>query len=323
MKKKIKRLKLKISPTRKKLLIILIALFVVLITLVVTFGRYVYNMYQNYILESQGFYFNSSVMSMNGSNHSINNWDGVSSYPITIDVNNRKNSMLWTSSDISYDITVECSSNIICELNKESGIIRSETQIDSYTITITPVGNFSSNQKATVKTTAKSTYPYVKELSTTYTIGIETSNFSYKITDSVGSKYLILELTNSFTYYKVETAFGNYNVGDNISIDTYNSLTSFQKANCLSARVTLNYDPNHVLLDMTDQTYYNRISNSQQTTSINGYSYVNQFAFKMEASSSNKIIFYKTDTTKDYTYPNNNNSSIISVDEYTVEDINN
>lgn len=322
MKKKRKRLKLKISPTRKKLLIILIALFVILLTLVITFGRYVYNMYQNYILESQGFYFNSSVMSMNGSTHSINNWDGVSSYPLTIDVNNRKNSMLWTDSDISYDITVECSSNVICEVDKTEGIIRTETQVDSYTIIITPVGNFSSNDKATIKTKAKSTYPYVKELSTTYTVGIEKSNLSYKITDSVGSNYLVLELTNSFTYYKVETAFGNYQVGDNISIDAYNNLTTAQKANCLSAKVTINYDPNKILLDMTDQTYNNRIANSRKTININGYSYVNEFAFKMEASSSNKIVFYKVDTTKDYTYPSNN-PSIIDVDGYTVEDLEN
>ena len=322
MKKKKKRLKLKLklSSTRKKLLIILIALFVIFITLAITFGRYIYNMYQNYILESQGFYFNSSVMSMNGSNHSINNWDGVSSYPITIDVNNRKNSMLWTQSDISYDITVECSSNIICEVDKTSGIIRTETQVDSYTIVISPVGNFSSNQKAKVTTKAKSTYPYVKELVATYTIGIETSNFTYKITDSPGSNYLVLELTNSFTYYKVETAFGTYRVGDNLSIDAYNKLTTAQKANCISAKVTLKYDPKKILLDMTDQTYKNRLSNSAKTTNINGYAYVNEFAFKMEASSSNKIIFYKVDTTKDYSYPSNS-SSIITVDEYTVEDL--
>lgn len=305
---------------KQKLIAILIALFIVTLTLVTTFGRYAYNLYQNYILESQGFYFNSSVMSMNGSKHSINNWDGVNAYPISIDLNNKKNDLLWTKSDITYDITVECSSNIRCVLNKTEGVIYSDTQVDSYTITIYPVGNFTENQTAEVKTTAKSTYPYVKELSTTYNIGIETSNFSYKITDSVGSKYLILELTNAFTYYKVQTAFDNFKVGDNISIDEYNSLTTTQKANCLSARVTLKFNPNDLLLDMTDTTYKNRLSNSQTTTIMDSYQYVTGFQFKMDASSNNKIIFYKTDSSKNYTYPSNSNS-IIEVSTYTVDDI--
>lgn len=318
-KKKLKLKKINLN-SKQKLIAILVALFIVTLTLVTTFGRYAYNMYQNYILESQGFYFNSSVMSMNGSNHSINNWDGVNAYPLVIDLNNKKNDLLWTKSDITYEATVECSANIRCVLNKTEGIVRSSAQFDSYTITIYPVGNFTENQTAQVKTKAKSTYPYVKELSTTYNIGIETSNFSYKITDSVGSKYLVLELTNAFTYYKVETAFTGHNVGDNISVEEYNSLTSAQKANCISARVTLSFNPNDVLLDMTDSTYKNKLTNSETTTTINNYQYVTGFQFKMEASSNTKIIFYKTDSTKDYTYPSNS-SSIISVDEYTVDDI--
>lgn len=320
-KKKLKLKKIKLS-NKQKLIAILVALFIVTLTLVTTFGRYAYNMYRNYILESQGFYFNSSVMSMNGSKHSINNWDGVNGYPISIDLNNKKNDLLWTKSDITYEITVECSENIRCVLNKTEGIIRSEQKIDSYIITIYPVGNFTENQTAEVKTKAKSTYPYVKELSTTYNIGIETSNFSYKITDSVGAKHLVLELTNAFTYYKVETAFSGHSVGDNISIDEYNSLTAAQKANCTSARVTLNFNPNNVLLDMTDSTYKNRLSNTQTTTTLNNYRYVNGFQFKMEASSNTKIIFYKTDSSKDYTYPSNS-TPIITVNEYTVDDIRN
>lgn len=320
MKKKLKKIKLKFS-TKQKLLIALIALFVILFTIGVTFSRYIYNMYKNYILESQGFYFNSSVMSMNGSKHSINNWDGVNAYQITIDVNNKKNDLIWTSSDISYEINVKCSDNITCVLSKTEGIIRTDTQVDSYTITIYPVGNFTSNQTAEVTTTAKSTYPYTKELSTTYNIGIETSNFSYKIVDSVGSNYLTLELTNAFTYYKATTAFGDYSIGSNISIDDYKNLTDEEKENCLSARITLDFDPNEILLDMTDRTYNNRLENSQTTELIDNYNYVNGFQFKMDASSTTKIIFYKKDTTKDYSYPSNQ-ESIVGVNVFTVENMN-
>lgn len=319
MKNRIKRFIKKLS-NKQKLLISIIAVFVVFFSLIITFGRYVYNIYNNYVLESQGFYFNSAVMSMNGTKHSINNWDGVSAYPLTIDLNNKKNDLIWTKSDITYDIVVECTENIRCVLNETEGIIRSESKYSSYTIMIYPNGNFKPTDKGVVKTKATSTYPFVKELSTTFNIGVETSSFSYKITDSPGSKYLVLELTNSFTYYKVTSAFDTHSIGDNISIDEYNTLTAANKAKCLSAQITIKFDPNIVLLDMTDLTYSNRENNSQTTQVINSHNYVNGFTFKMEAASSSKIIFYKTDTTKDYTYPSNNNS-VIDVSDYTVEDI--
>ena len=318
--KKSKNKKRRKLNKKTKYIIILITIFVVLFTLIATFGRYVYNIYHNYILETKGFYFNSSVMSINDSKHSINNWDGVNGYPLTIDVNSKKNELLSTDVDISYDIAVECSENIRCVLNKTEGVITTSKKLDSYTITIYPMTNFTTNQTATVKTSATSTYPYVKTLSTTYTIGIETSSFSYKIIDSPYSKYLTIEFTNAFTYYKVVTAFGNHSVGDNISIDEYNGLTAAQKQNCTSAQVTIDYDPNLLLLDMTDKTYKNRVNNSETTQTISGSSYVNGFSFKMEASSNAKIIFYKTDSSKDYTYPGNT-PSIIDVDTYTVEDI--
>ena len=58
-----------------------------------TFGRYIKNILNSYILETKGFYFNSTILAVNGKNYSINNWDGVNSYPLTIDINNRKNSV--------------------------------------------------------------------------------------------------------------------------------------------------------------------------------------------------------------------------------------
>lgn len=313
-KKKVKRLKLN---KRGKLLLILIAIFIVLLTLVLTLGRYVYNMYRNYILESQGFYFNSTVMSMSESKHSINNWDGVSSYQITIEVNNRKNDLVHTKTDITYDIEVECSSNIRCSVSKNSGIIYSDTEVDSYVITFTPIGNFENNQTAEVKTKAISNYPYVKELSTVYNISVNTSKFSYVIKDAPNEKFLTLELTNSLTYYKVNKSFGSYNVGDNVSIDDYNQLTAEEKANCYSAIVTISFDPKLILLDMTDNTYLQNKS-SEKTEVLNDYNYVNGFSFPVDASSSLKIIFYKNDSTKDYSY-DGTNDSIIKVDVVTVE----
>ena len=47
---------------KKKRLIILSAVLLVLLTLGITFGRYIYQQGYNYILESQGFYFNSTMV---------------------------------------------------------------------------------------------------------------------------------------------------------------------------------------------------------------------------------------------------------------------
>lgn len=316
MKKKRKKIKL---TKKQRNLIILCSILLIITTIGITFGRYIYNFGRNYILESQGFYFNSYVLSMNGAHRSINNWDGVSAYPITITVNNQKNDLVYTKSDITYDIEVECSSNIRCVLSKETGIIRSETHVDTYRITVYPVGNFTRNQEAEVTTTARSNFPYVKELSATYHIGIQKSNFSYKITDTQGSDYLTLELTNALTYYKVTEAFNGHSVGDNISIDDYLLLSDENKKKCFSAKVHLSFDPSVILLDMTDRTYMYQGKPTQTLEILDGYNYVNSFDFYMDASSNTKINFYKRDTLQDYTYPGGTDSTI-KISVTTAED---
>ena len=58
-----------------------------------------------------------------------------------------------------------------------------------------------------------------------------------------------------------------------------------------------------IYLDMTNINYLHRIANSEKKEQIDGFDYVNEFTFKMDASSSEKIIFYKSDPEKNYTYP--------------------
>ena len=70
----------------------------------IAYAKYFLNIINNYILETKKFYFNSSVLTINNKHYQINNWDGVSSYPITVDLNNRKNTERYTTSDIDYTI---------------------------------------------------------------------------------------------------------------------------------------------------------------------------------------------------------------------------
>lgn len=297
----------------KRLSTIILIVAILLLLFGTTFARYVYNVIHNHILESNEFYFNSSVLSMDGSEFKINNWDGVNPYTLTIDVNNKKNTLKSTKSDISYDIEVSCPSSVTCTLNKTSGVIYEASGTDSYQITVTPKDTFHEGDEVVVETKATSTSPYVKELKGTYTVGIETLDFTYNIEDNVGDKFFTLNLTNTSTYYEVTKAFSGYQVGDHLTIEEYNALTDDQKENCFSAEVTLSFVPKDIYLDMTNRKYLDRDANSETLEVVNNHNYVSGFSFKMDASSSEKIIFYKKDPKEDYTYPITNENSVIDV----------
>ena len=298
----------------KKLSIAILVVLVILVILSVAFGRYIYNMINNYILETKGFYFNSSVLSVNTKNYNIRNWDGVNAYTLTIDLNNRKNSLITTKEDIEYDVEIVCSSNVSCSSSKNSSVIYTSSGEDSFIVTMTPEGNFTEADEAVVTIRAKSTSPYKKTLAAVYHIGIAKSNFSYEIEDAPGDIYMTLKMTNSLTYYKVDTAFGNYSEGDKIGLEEYDSLSATDKAKCTSAKVKLSFNPSDLILDMTNSSYIHRLSGSESTATIDGYQYVNGYSLKIPAASSEQVIFYKKDRTQDYTYPIVNPQSIVTLD---------
>jgi hypothetical protein len=222
-----------------------------------------------------------------------------------------KNSLVSTDADITYETYVECSSNATCTVSKQNSVIYKDDHNDSYIITVVPNHSIGENEEVTVYTRATATSPFSKSLDATYTLKTAKSNFSYEISDKTGSKYLELDLSNALTYYKVETAFGNYSVGQQLSLDEYAQLSNNDKNKCYSAIVTLSWNPNLIYLDMTANEYLNRTS--QTTQQINGYTYVNSFTYKLDAISSSKIIFYKPNISLDYTYPITNPTSIVTV----------
>ena len=295
----------KIQENRKLSFIVLVCLVIFLI-ISITFGRYVLNVVHNYIIESKGFYFNSTVLKLNGKSYSINNWDGVNSYTFTIDVNNRKNADIYTTSDITYDIYVVCPQGVTCTPSKEHSTIYKDDHTDSYTITVTPQQTFEAGDTVAISTRVVSNFPYKKEMSATYRLGVQKANFSYSIDDSEGEKFLTLNLTNSIGYYDCG--------GNQTTIEQYNNLPAAQKENCYSAIVTLTFDPTDVLLDMTSNTYHNRLNSNYQEQTIGTNQYVKKYSFKVDANSNTKVIFYKTDISENYTYNGvNGQTSIINV----------
>ena len=308
---------MKNKEKKKKVLLITLAIIIVTFSVVISLARYILDFSRNHILSAKGFYFNSTTMTSLGSSHNISNWDGVNAYEITIDLNSKKNKYVATDEDITYDISVECSDNATCVSSKQSGTISKSTHEDSYTITVYPKSNISAGDTASVTTIARSKTPYEKELKTTYNIHVVTFSFSYTIEDSVNSKYLTLELQNSFSYYQALEDFGTYHTGDNISIDEYNQLSATDKAKCKSAIVTLTYDPSILRIDMTNNLYLDNKA-TESTEVLDSHNYVNKLTVPVGANTTKKIIFYKSDINNDYSYDGRDGTSIIGVTVDTV-----
>ena len=299
---------------KHKTLSILSLIFLIgFVFVTVAYGRYIRNIIYDFILETKAFYFDSGILGVNEKHYSIENWDGVNSYPLTIDLTNRKNSRRVTNTDIVYTVSVDCPTTVTCSLSKNGDTIHPEEDLDTFQVTVYPHQNFSEGDTVTVVVTVTSSTPYVKTLSASYTIGVEKSNFTYEIVDSSSSKYLTVNFVNSIAYYEVETAFGSYAVGDKINLEDFINLTPAEQANCFSAIVTLTYNPQVLEVDMTDLNYIHHLPTNYQEQTINGFQYVKQFSFKIPASSSTSVLFYKNDVSQNYTYPVVNQTSIVQV----------
>ena len=77
---KFKKVNLKINNKRKILFIIL---GLSIITIGITYGRYIYNDIKDYYLASKSFYFNSDKLTTERAIYQIDNWSGVDSYQLT------------------------------------------------------------------------------------------------------------------------------------------------------------------------------------------------------------------------------------------------
>lgn len=295
----------------KKQLIIVFMLLIFAISSILILGRYVIENIRSFYSRSKEFYFYSDKLGETNPSYQIENWSGVDNYTITINMNSNKNNLLSASYDIEYDISYICSNNIICQLSKESGIIYSSTNTDYFHLVITPTMQLKTGDNVFIEITAKTSAPYEKTIKGRFTLIVGQEEFSYEIMDSNHSPYLMVNMTNTLSYYIVSEAFDSYTVGEKISTSIYLELTEDKRKKCYSTIVTLAFDPNYVLLDMTSSSYLN--STTITHINKNSYDYINSISFKVEAESSGSVRFYKIDETVDYTYPGPNSQSIIAV----------
>lgn len=305
MKKKKKARKIK----KKHIIIISIAIIVLSITF--SYGRFIYNGLRNYYLSTKSFYFNSDKMSDNESYYQLDNWSGVEPVTITFNMDSKKNNLVASPDNISYDIDFECSSNVDCVASKESGLIMNGTHTDSFTITMTPNVTLYEGDFIELEVSASATSPYTKTISGRFKINVGEIGLSYEIIDEPGRAYLDFNITNTLDYYKVLTAFGDHNVNDKIEISEYLALQPEDKRKCASAVITLSFSPNLLRLDMTNEAFLQAITNTTSVMS-DGYDYLNSVTFGVEALSSTSVRFYKLNTNNNYTYPFVTNTPIVT-----------
>ena len=308
MKTKNKQSKKVFTP---KIVILLCLLFISLLPIIKTISRYAINSLNEFFDRSKEFYFYSDKLGEEESLFEINNWPGVDPYQIIINMNSRENNKLGTSYNIDYTITYSCTTNnAICELSKNSGTISAtNNNSDNFVLTIIPNARYSTGDRVDVIITASATEPYEKTISGKFSLIVGKENIEYKIEDSVNSPYLEVNITNTQSYYIVDTPFDGHISGERINIDDYLSLTDENKNKCHSARITLTFNPSDVTLDMTNKNFIN--SDWHSTTTMNGYEYINGLRFNIEASSSETVRFYKQNIGEDYSYPDGTENSII------------
>ena len=292
-------------------IVILIGLFVLSMFLFDTsFSRYVYNGLKSYFFESQGFYFNCDKLSTDTAIFQLDNWDGVNSFPITFTMNSFKNNLVSAEEDIEYIITNTCTGRANCTLSKDEGFIDKDSHTDTFSIVVTPTATLEEGESIVVDVKAVSTTPYKKELTGKITLNVGVPGIAYEIVDKVNQPYLNFSITNTLDYYRVVTAFDEYSAGTILESSVYNELTSDKKAKCTSALIKLEFDPNDILIDMTSEFYENAYDYT--TTMIDGKEYINSVTFGVDAVSSMIIRFYKVEASRNYTYPYQNPTSIIT-----------
>jgi len=294
----------------RRFIVLVCLLAISLLPLITTFSRYAINSINEFFNRSKEFYFYSDKLGTDDPLFLIDNWSGVEDYPIQINMNSRENNILGTSYAINYTISYTCTNNATCTLSKNSGTISSDTNTDFFILTVTPNATLDTGDEVNITITATASEPYQKTITGRFTLRVGKENITYAIEDSRNSPFLEVKITNTQSYYIVDTAFDRYTENQKITISDYQSLSEINKSKCHSALITLEFDPSVVTLDMTDSNYLN--ASSVTTTTIGSYEYINSLRFKVDAISSSNVRFYKNDVTQDYTYPNAGNTSIIS-----------
>ena len=302
--------KKKVLSLRKIILIVIFCLFLSVGSF--TLAKYIIQEFHSYYLNAKHFYFTSNRLKKNNPTYLVNNWSGVGSFNISFDLLSEKNSLVYTDYDIPYQVTFECPTGVTCSVDKPTGVVysASNTHSDTVTLSVNPSRNYVEGERLSIHVVATSTEPYVETISANFEYVVGKQGITYEIEDEANRPYIVLKITSAISYCKVTQAFGSYSVGDYIESSVYRNLPSTDKSKCVGEPITLTFDPNVVLLDTTSDIVNTATIGN---TTISGTDYVSRLDFNIEPVSTMAIKFYKHNTSLNYTYPYENNSSIVTV----------
>lgn len=287
----------------KKYVILGISILGIFIFIMVglSYARYASNSIWNYYLKSNGFYFNSDILLMNGSRNINNMWDGDK---VSFSINNALNEQVVTEQDINYNVTcnIEGSDAIdndcyICPSNSDNNCVKTYQGILSkYSSCVNDTGdnvNVSSlNQSSCeiagyVWKSQKAEKPlYFKvinkngQLVNDITVDvIATSTHPYKKT--LNGKFILHRATSNTG--KINLDYKTYKDNDRLVITN-----SYTANRC----VHLKWNSSNLIIDVdTDKLV-------SYATDSNGY--INEIRFNLVANNSDSFIFYKKDLNISY-----------------------
>ena len=278
---------MKIKITKKKLIICIILLISLMI--MPTFSRFVYNNARDLYLKSQNFSFSSNLLTNTGKTYRYANWSGVDDYQIDLQLYSYENELSlfnYEGNGLVYNLTceVEDTTKATAHIGTSAGAstgssyIPNTTNVKDIKIFLKPTENLKVGDTVKVTVTANTTEPYKKQISATFNVKVTGQNVTYSIEDEETSIYATLKLVNT----KTETN-----------------------------TITLSYDPEIVVIDVTHEYYENRDKTKDTYENIDGVEYINSITFDMEPADVKNIRFYKKDINADYTYPGGTYGSMV------------
>lgn len=252
----------------KKQMILLIIISIYLLSLSFISARYVVKKVDTYLSSSKEFYFYSDKLSEKEKDYPIN-WSGNEECIIPINLYTKLNSLKTTSHDIKYKVEYELlSSNAICKLSKEEGVVSAINNTDAFTISVTPNGKIQQDETIEVKVNVSTVDDFEKILTANFVIAINNDDVMYKIDDKNGRAYFNLIINN----------------------------TSDE-----AQKITLNFNPNDAIIDTTSNIF--NTLNSYELS--NGTRYINKITFTLEPRTNINVKFFKQDKSQNYTNSNN------------------
>lgn len=264
------------------------------ITFGFTYAKYASNSLWNYYLSSKGFYFTADYLGINNIKNINNLWDGSS---VHFTLSNKENDLVVTDYDINYEVKCNIkganADDYKCSLNKTGNDTITGT-LSSYETCINNTGDGVDVSSYIQSECEINGYTWQKEAA------IKDMYFDITKNDGGEVKEAEVEIVaKSLNPYK-KTLIGtfklqldptlagtvslNYNESDYLSkVVVSNSYSSLQ---C----VKLSWNPNDFRIDNNNFTNYEENENG----------YISSITFKMNSKSSQEIIFYRTDFSKNF-----------------------